>query len=89
MPSTQTEIKFLRAEVRALRQHVAQLESELAFYEAEEDQEFQALWPYRWIVGGLEKTRHCFHSFQLRDDRKIKGASQTAPQCAERQLGTI
>ena len=96
MQSTQTEVKFLRAEVRALRERVAQLETELVESDRADDQEFQALWPYRWIVGGIDKTCQCFHSFQLRASRKESQRQNRRPkshsqsiECGNRGFGAM
>lgn len=96
MQSTQTEVKFLRAEVRALRERVAQLETELVESDQADDREFQALWPYRWIVGGIDKTCQCFHSFQLRTHRKEPQREPLRPkrrdqpvECGNRGFGAL
>ncbi len=49
------EIETLRAEVRALQNEVNRLQSQL--YEGDDDHEMRALWPYNWILSGVETVK--------------------------------
>ena len=51
------EVALLRAEVRALRTQVARLEERLADFEDGDDQEMRALWPYNWVLSGVESVK--------------------------------
>ncbi|BCM91674.1 hypothetical protein IAD21_03549 [Abditibacteriota bacterium] len=52
-----SEVESLRAEVRALQMEVNHLESRLADYEEADEQEMRALWPYCWILSGVETVK--------------------------------
>ena len=52
-----SETEALRAEVRALRMEVDRLESRLADYEEADAHEMRALWPYNWILSGVETVK--------------------------------
>ena len=60
------EVESLRAQVRQLRQSVAELENRLADFEAdaENDENRWGIWPYCYFVGGWNLGRdqfQCFH----------------------------
>jgi hypothetical protein len=52
------EVEHLRAEVRALRTQVARLEERLSDFEDDDDCEMRALWPYNWVLSGVESVKH-------------------------------
>ncbi len=52
------EVEHLRAEVRALRTQVARLEERLSDFEDEDDEEMRALWPYNWVLSGVESVKN-------------------------------
>lgn len=56
------EVENLRAEVRALQTKVNSLEARLADYEEDDAQQIRALWPYNWILSGVETVKEVFDS---------------------------
>ncbi len=57
-----SEAEALRAEVRALQTEVNRLENRLADYEEADDHEMRALWPYCWILSGVETVKGALES---------------------------
>jgi len=57
-----SEVENLRAEVRALRHEVARLEERLSDSEEEDDEEMRALWPYNWVLTGVETVKNAFEA---------------------------
>jgi hypothetical protein len=56
------EVESLRAEVRALQREVNHLQNRLADYEEADDREMRALWPYNWILSGVETVKGALES---------------------------
>ncbi|RYX80599.1 hypothetical protein EON83_27955 [bacterium] len=56
------EVESLRAEVRALQMEVNHLQSRLADYEEADANEMRALWPYNWILSGVETVKGALES---------------------------
>jgi len=57
-----SEVEHLRAEVRALRSQVAHLEERLSASEEEGDEEIRALWPYNWVLTGVETVKNALET---------------------------
>jgi len=57
-----SEVEHLRAEVRALRSQVAHLEERLSESEEGDDEEMRALWPYNWVLTGVETVKNALET---------------------------
>jgi hypothetical protein len=57
------EMECLRAEVRDLRESVAELEDRLAEHETEDENPW-GIWPYCWVVEGWDFSKSSFRSLQ-------------------------
>lgn len=62
------EVAALRAQVRQLRQSVAELENRLAEFDGEDENRW-GIWPYCWFVALWDWARHCFHSLHAKRKR--------------------
>ncbi len=49
------EVETLRAEVRSLQAQISRLEARLS--DGDDDHEMRALWPYNWILSGVETVK--------------------------------
>ncbi len=65
------EVETLRAEVRALRTQVNQLEARLSDSEGDDDHEMRALWPYNWILSGVETIKGALESRHKNEPKRF------------------
>ncbi|HEX9996571.1 MAG TPA: hypothetical protein VGB45_05455 [Abditibacterium sp.] len=91
-----SEVESLRVEVRQLRESVANLETRLADFESEEEQENPwGIWPYCYFVSTWDFGRKCFHCFhknlnksqlRRRNVRQRHRAAQSEPMSSALKL---
>ncbi len=81
------ETEALRAEVRALQMEVNHLQSRLADYEEADDHEMRALWPYNWILSGVETVKGALEA--KREPKRQNSSSRFDPHDGEARFSRM